>query len=224
MIPRCKGLHRKFFLSVQDLLTYTTPVHCRIFSYVFMNEQRFISQNLIIMKAISPDNFVDAPWHLALCRPNQNHIAFRNLTKAGFPAFMPRHHTSRRWRGRQIDGLRPVFGGYLFFSTDPAAPRWHEVTRMPGIGSLVKTSPQNIGCVPSSVVTGLMLRCDADGCLMPEDDFRQGEVLRMTCGPFAGFVGTVEKIDQDSRVYLLLDMLGRKTTVTVSHVAVERPT
>jgi transcriptional antiterminator RfaH len=128
---------------------------------MFINERNFSSRKLFYMKAISPDNFVDAPWHLALCRPNQNHIAFRNLAKAGFPAFMPRHRTSRVWRGRQIDAERPVFGGYLFFSTDPAAPRWHEITRLPGIGSLVKTGARTIGAVPSSVVTGLMLRCDA---------------------------------------------------------------
>jgi len=175
------------------------------------------------MKAISPEGFIDNPWHLALCRPNQNHIAFRHLEKAGFGVFMPRHRAARRWRGRMIDGLRPVFGGYVFFSTDPALPRWHEVSRMPGIGSLVRNSPQTIGCVPSSVVTGLMMRCDADGCLMPEEDFQHGEVLRLTCGPFAGFVGTVEKIDESRRVYLLLDMLGRKTTVNVPQGAVERP-
>ncbi len=174
------------------------------------------------MRAFSSDSFVDAPWHLAVCRPNQGHIAFRNLAKAGFAVFMPRHHTSRRWRGRQIDGLRPVFGGYLFFSTDPAAPRWHEVATTPGIGSLVK-SGNRPAQVPSSIVTGLMMRCDADGCLMPPDDFQQGEAVRLTSGPFAGFIGTVEKIEPDRRIHLLLEMLGRTTALTVPPAMIERP-
>jgi transcription antitermination factor NusG len=174
------------------------------------------------MRAFSTDNFVDAPWYLALCRPNQSHIAFRNLVGAGFDAFMPRHRASWRWRGKQVDGWRPVFGGYLFFSTDPANPRWHEMASMPGIGSLVKIGQNRPVPVPSAVVTGLMLRCDADGCLIPDADLRIGEAVRLTCGPFAGFVGTVEQIDADRRVHMLLDILGRGTTLTAPHFSVER--
>lgn len=174
------------------------------------------------MQALSPDSFIDAPWYLALCRPNQNHIASRNLTKAGFDVFMPRHRASWRWRGQHVDGWRPVFGGYLFFSMDPATPRWREVKSMPGIGSLVTSGQHSPAQVPSAVVTGLMLRCDTEGCLIPEADFRAGEAVRLTCGPFAGFVGTIEKIDPQRRIHMLLNMLGRDTSLTVSHSIVER--
>ena len=131
------------------------------------------------MRAVSQDSFVDAPWHLAVCRPNQGHIAFRNLARAGIDVFMPRHRTSRRWRGRQIEAVRPVFGGYLFFSTDPAKPRWHEVASTHGVGSLVKSGARPAQ-VPSSLVTGLMMRCDAEGCLIPAEDFQAGETVRLT--------------------------------------------
>lgn len=174
------------------------------------------------MKELSPDSFVDAPWHLALCRPNQGHIAFRNLTKAGFDVFMPRHRTSWNWRGKRVDGLRPLFGGYLFFSMDPATPRWQQVANAPGIGSLVKTGSRGPVEVPSAVVTALMSRCDADGCLIPEADYHKGEAVRLLSGPFAGFVGEVERVDSDRRIHLLLDIMGRDTALTASHRIVER--
>ncbi|WP_164512396.1 transcription termination/antitermination NusG family protein [Oceaniglobus ichthyenteri] len=66
---------------------------------------------------------MDSPWYLALCRPNQGHIAFRQLEQRGFDVFMPRHKATRHWRGRVIEEMRPVFGGYLFLGTDPAHPR-----------------------------------------------------------------------------------------------------
>lgn len=187
-----------------------------------MVERSVIFWALIHMRAVSQESFVDAPWHLALCRPNQGHIAFQNLVKAGFEVFMPRHRASWRWRGRLVDGLRPVFGGYLFFSTDPAAQRWREVANMPGVGSLVKIGLHSPARVPSAVVTGLMRRCDAEGCLIPPDDFQAGEVVCVTSGPFAGFIGTVEKMDQERRIHMLLTMLGRDTPLIVSHQSVER--
>ena len=189
---------------------------------MFINERIFEFWTKSFMRALSPDSFVDAPWHLAMCRPNQGHIAFRNLVSAGFGVFMPRHRASWRWRGRQVDGWRPVFGGYLFFSTNPAAPRWHKVASTPGIGSLVQTGQRGPAQVPSAVVTGLMLRCDSDGCLIPEADFHKGEAVRLICGPFAGFVGTVERVDPDRRIHLLLEILGRVTALTASHTSVER--
>jgi len=189
---------------------------------VFINERISTFRIQTFMRALSPDSFVDAPWHLAICRPNQGHIAFRNLVGAGFDVFMPRHRASWRWRGKQVDGWRPVFGGYLFFSTDPATPRWREVASTPGIGSLVKTGAHGPAQVPSAVVTGLMLRCDAEGCLIPDTDFRRGEKVRLICGPFAGFVGTVERVDPDRRVHLLLELLGRGAALTASHADVER--
>lgn len=173
------------------------------------------------MRAVSPDSFEDAPWHLAICRPNQGHIAFRNLARVGIDVFMPRHRTSRRWRGRQIDVVKPIFGGYLFFSTDPAQPRWREVASTHGIGSLVKSGARPAQ-VPSSLVTALMLRCDADGCLIPPEDFEAGETVRLTTGPFAGFVATIEAVAPDRRIHLLLDMLGRATALTVPHTMIER--
>ena len=189
---------------------------------MFINERTSTFRIQTFMRALSPDSFVDAPWHLAICRPNQGHIAFRNLVGAGFDVFMPRHRASWRWRGKQVDGWRPVFGGYLFFSTDPATPRWREVASTPGIGSLVKTGPHGPAQVPSAVVTGLMLRCDSEGCLIPDTDFRMGEKVRLICGPFAGFVGTVERVDPDRRVHLLLELLGRGAALTASHADVER--
>lgn len=174
------------------------------------------------MKALSQGSPADATWHLALCRPNQGHIAFRNLVKAGFDAFMPRHRTSWRWRGKQVDGWRPLFGGYLFLSIDPAAPRWREVTTMPGIRSLVKLGAHGPAHVPSAVVTELMAHCDTEGRLLPDANFEAGDTVRLTSGPFAGFVGEVQRVDPDRRIHMLLEVLGRETALAASHEIVER--
>lgn len=174
------------------------------------------------MLSVSRDNSIDLPWHLAVCRPNQGHIAFRNLVRAGFSVFIPHHKAIQRGQGRQNEVLRPLFGGYLFFANNNGDARWQEVAKTHGISALVKSASGIPASVPSKVVAGLMARCNAEGCLIPSSDFVAGETLRINAGPFTDFVGTVEKIDQDLRVHMLLDMLGRKTSTTVAHLNVER--
>ena len=60
-----------------------------------------------------------------------------------------------------------------------------------------------------------MLRCDAQGKLIPPKLLNPGDQVAMTQGPFADFVAEVEKIEPDQRVWVLLDIMGGKTRVAV---------
>lgn len=60
-----------------------------------------------------------------------------------------------------------------------------------------------------------MLRCDAQGKLMPPKLLYPGDQVAMTQGPFADFVAEVEKIEPDCRVWVLMDLMGSQTRVAV---------
>jgi len=174
------------------------------------------------MRFVRQWDLVEAPWYLVLCRPNQNHIACRQLSQRGFDVFMPQHKTTRRWRGRLIEGLGPIFAGYLFLGTNPAEPRWREITRTPGVARMIGFGSQGPATIPSAIVTGLMLRCDADGCLVPDAEYRIGEQVRITCGPFADFVTTIDAVAPDRRIHVLIDIMGRATRVAMDPASVTR--
>ncbi|TCP58759.1 transcriptional antiterminator RfaH [Rhodovulum bhavnagarense] len=151
-------------------------------------------------------------WHLLMCRPNQNHIAERSLTRLGFDVFMPRHEVERRWRGRVRTEIRPVFAGYLFLATTPDWPNWHKARSAPGVCRLIGTAQAGPACVPPQIIAGLMSRCDDDGLLRPAiDALSVGDKVRVISGPFRDFVTSVEQIDPDRRIHVLLDLLGRPT-------------
>ncbi|MGC9418238.1 MAG: transcription termination/antitermination protein NusG [Rhodovulum sp.] len=159
-------------------------------------------------------HITSASWHLLLCKPNQNHIAFRNLKNLGFDVFMPRHRVDRRWRGRVRQELRPVFAGYMFLATDPSWPRWHKARTAPGVSKLIGYGENGPASVPPEVVAGLMSRCDQDGLLQPAaDDLSVGDTVRVISGPFYDFVTSIEQIDPDRRLHVLLELLGRPTRV-----------
>jgi len=174
------------------------------------------------MRIVRQQDLVDAPWYLVLCRPNQNHIAARQLAQRGFEVFMPLHRTTRRWRGRLIEGLTPVFAGYLFLGTDKAEPRWHEISKAPGVARLIGFGPHGPAPIPSAIVTGLMMRCDTDGCIVPDTEYQIGEQVRITCGPFADFVSTIDSISADRRIHVLIEIMGRAARVAIEAASITR--
>lgn len=160
--------------------------------------------------------FIAEPWHLLLCKPNQNHIAFRNLERLGFDVFMPRHTVQSRWRGRLRQELRPVFSGYVFLSRGGSDQNLSQARSVPGVASFIGFGSTGPAIVPPGIVAGLMSRCDQDGCLtQPADDFKIGDRIRIVSGPFADFVTSVEHIDPDRRLHVLLELLGRQTKVLI---------
>lgn len=174
------------------------------------------------MLSLRSDHFIAADWHLLLCKPNQNHIACHNLSRTGFDVFMPLHSVERRRRGRVRWESAPVFKGYIFVSAGQGAGQWHKLRSMPGVVQLIGFGRRAPALVPAGVVAGLMERCDANGLLQTDKDFMTGERIRITSGPFADFVATIEHVDVERRVHVLLDLLGSKTRVTVDLARVIR--
>lgn len=173
------------------------------------------------MQQIFQDDLVTLQWHLVLCKPNQHNIAKRALAHLNCEVFLPLQERQRRWRGRLLSDLRPVFPGYLFVGIDPRRPLWREVQNSYGVSRIVGFGERGLAVVPGGVVAGLMARCDPTGILRPiEESFAAGDRIRIVSGAFANFVTEIDKIDPDRRLHVLLDLLGRPTRVVLEpHLA-----
>lgn len=162
----------------------------------------------------------NAAWYLVQLKPNSRHIAERNLWRQGFRTFLPHHRETRRVRGAFVTKAHPLFPGYLFVLLDMAGAGWRSVNSTLGVSRLV-----SFGSLPSPVPNGLVeelsSRCDNDGNLTMSRALRTGDEITLSKGPFADFLATIEKIDADRRVWLLLDIMGRKTRITASAADLE---
>lgn len=153
-------------------------------------------------------------WFVAQLKPNCAHIAVRNLQRQGFRTFLPLEDKTKRQRNRFVTTPTPLFPGYIFVAIDTVRGLWRAVNSTLGITRLV-----SFGRMPTPVPTGLVeqlqLRCDASGKLLPPDALQPGDCVRVTSGPFADFIGTIEKIAPDRRVWVLMELMGAQTRVAV---------
>lgn len=162
-------------------------------------------------------------WYLAQLRPNGHALAERNLARQGFETFLPRHRATVRRSGRFVTELRPLFPGYLFVAVGAASAPWRTINSTLGVSRLVGFGGGLPSPVPGGLVRGLMARCDHAGELKTEAEFSSGDAVEIKVGPFAEFVATVERVDPDRRVWVLLDLMGRETRMGLAPGDLARP-
>ena len=61
-----------------------------------------------------------------------------------------------------------------------------------------------------------MLRYDEEDKLLPPTTLNTGDGVEVLHGPFANFVATVEKIDAQQRIWVLIDFMGQRTRMQVT--------
>jgi transcriptional antiterminator RfaH len=154
-------------------------------------------------------------WYLIQFKPNSYRLAERNLHRQGFETFLPMQKITRRKASRFVSDLKPLFPGYMFVSVNSDLAPWRTINSTIGVSKLVsfegKPKP-----LPLQLISGLMLRCDASGILLPPKSLSEGDSVEMLTGPFASFIATVDTIDPEQRIWVLLDFMGQKTRMQVT--------
>ncbi len=154
-------------------------------------------------------------WYLIQFKPNSHRLAERNLHRQGFETFLPMQKITRRKASRFVSDLKPLFPGYMFVSVNPELAPWRSINSTIGVSKLMsfegKPKP-----LPLQLISGLMLRCDVSGALLPPKSLNEGDRVEMLTGPFANFIATVDTIDPEQRIWVLMDFMGQKTRMRVS--------
>jgi transcriptional antiterminator RfaH len=148
-------------------------------------------------------------WYLAQLKPGGLQRASENLSRQGFPVFMPHRTETRRRASRLHETRRPLFPGYLFVQIDPEARPWRTVNSTWGVSRLVSFGPDGPREVPAPLVAGLMARTDGAGGWCEADALRAGDRVRIIAGPFAQAIAEIDAISERGRIFALLEMMGR---------------
>ena len=153
-------------------------------------------------------------WYLAQLKPNCASIAQRNLARQGFETFLPLERTTQRKGGQLVEVKRPYFAGYLFVGIKTGAAPWSAIHSTLGISRLVRfgSTPTH---VPAELVSELRGACDAECCVTTHVALEKGDDVRIAAGPFSDFIGQVEQLAPDKRVWVLLDVMGKATRVSI---------
>ena len=156
-------------------------------------------------------------WYACTTRSRSEKKAAERLRRRGIPTYLPLIPTERQWADRTKIVDRPVFPGYIFcrFAPDQLVP----VLRTPGVARVVRHGSDSAVIRDDElenvrrVVRGLV---ETGRLPEPVMDFRVGEPVRVTGGPFRGVTGRVREVRGRNRLLVGLEEIGQGLEVDVS--------
>jgi len=160
-------------------------------------------------------------WYVVHTQSNGEVRADLNLRRQGFATYLPRYARRRSHARRYEVVRRPLFPRYLFVGVDLARDRWRAIHSTFGVNRLVLAGEEPLP-VPDRVVDDIRAREDGDGLVvlgLPAG-LGPGNRIRLVDGIFADAKGVLERVADDRRVAILLELLGREVRVFVSPASV----
>lgn len=126
-------------------------------------------------------------------------------------------------KGSKATSERKFFPGYVLVKMEMSDDCWHVVKNTPRVSGFLgsRNKPQPITDAEAERIIKQM----TEGVEHPQSivDFEAGEQIRVTDGPFASFVGTVEEVDvEKSRLKVSVSIFGRYTPVELEFSQVEK--
>ena len=114
-----------------------------------------------------------------------------------------------------------VFPGYVLVRMKMTEESWHAVRYTPGVTGFVSSGNDPVPLEPSEVER--IHQRMAEEIPRPKIDLEIGESVRVVSGPFDGFIGSVNEIDEkQGKVHVLVNMFGRDTPVELDFTQVEK--
>lgn len=147
-----------------------------------------------------------------------NWLALRNKQ---LDVFLPKLAFPRRWRGRKVRHVEPMFPSYLFVRMSLEPDQWHSVKWTPGVKEIVGSGELPVP-VPDEAIELIRARCHDGGVISWEHNLRAGAHVRITHGPLAGLEGVLDRpASSADRVRVLLSLMRSVATVEVDVVDLE---
>ncbi len=158
----------------------------------------------------------DMRWYVVHTQPQNETRADINLRRQGFSTYLPLYQRTRRHARKTETVARPLFPRYLFVGLDLARDRWRAIQSTFGVSNLVFAGDTPLA-MPQGIVEEIRARESGDGFVtlgLPAG-IGPGSRVRLIDGIFADSKGVLERIADDHRVAILLELLGREVRVFV---------
>ena len=153
---------------------------------------------------------VTPQWFAVFTRPSQERRALVNLERQGFACFLPEVRNARRSR------IEALFPRYLFLRASPGVENLAPIRSTRGVSTLVRFG-ERLATLPEEIVEAIRSRIDSETGLvrLPRLSLAPGDRVRVSTGPLAGMEAVFKAEKSKQRVLLLMELLGRQTTVEV---------
>lgn len=171
----------------------------------------------------------DHTWFIIHTKFQQDRICADALERKKFGVYLPMRQTIVTHARRKEIVMRPALGRYLFVGFDPNEPLgklMSECKRTIGVEWMIQPAGSRAPLpVPPGIITALRMAEDAGAfddaaCNRSQEGMkallpRKGELVRLTDGPFAGFLAEVASASTEHRIEIVIKharLAGRITT------------
>ncbi len=154
-------------------------------------------------------------WYLIYTKPKHEQLALQNLEQQGFECYLPIMPTEKLHRRKITLSNEPLFPRYLFIRLGKgvSARSWSPIRSTRGVSRMV-----SFGNEPTRVDDWLIETLKShEGIVQnrPEQLFTPGGKVRLTEGAFRGVEGIYQMPDGESRVLVLIELLGKQVEMRV---------
>jgi transcription antitermination factor NusG len=158
---------------------------------------------------------IEPKWFVFYTAPRAEKVAYNDLIRNEYLAFLPTTKSLRIWKNRQKKWIEEVlFPGYIFVNTH--IHEVHRIVSLPKISSFV-----HCGGTPSVIrhteidTIKKMLHHD-ENVIVVQAMFHEGEKVRVIQGPLVGCEGLLVKQKGKSRFGVQLDVINHTVLVDIN--------
>ena len=169
-------------------------------------------------------NSAVAHWFAIYTKPRQERLALEHLQRQAYECFLPlaENPYQRHSKGKS-PCIEPLFPRYLFIKAIPEHHNLAPVRSTRGVVGMVRSGTE-LTIVPPTVIQALHARMNAQTGLIRIDPVAAlpGDRVRVFDGPLAGLEGLFQASCGEQRALLLIEFMGRQTTVEVNRLLLQK--
>lgn len=152
-------------------------------------------------------------WYLLQYKPNSMLKATLHLERQGIQVFCPNILQTFRRRKKFITRKSPLFPGYIFININNNLVSWKSINSTYGVNKIVSFGKYPCR-VPIEIIQNLKKSCDQNNVIFNFSNLEIGDDIKFEKGPFTTLIGKILKIDNDKRIWILLEYMNKKTKIT----------
>ncbi len=165
-------------------------------------------------------NDVKHCWYVFYTHPRAEKVVLNELLAQGYEVFLPLFKTIKTWKNRQKKTIYSVlFPGYIFVKT--VESRIYKILQFPKICTYIKCGNKP-GIIQDKEIEALKLILGLEKEIVVEQDFIEGEHVRITQGALSGLRGILIMQKGKSRFAIQLNDIKQMVTIDISTSMLEK--
>jgi len=170
---------------------------------------------------MNPTNRINPHWYVIQTKPGNEHRVEMNLLNQEMEIFLPWVETYQYQSKQMVRRIKPLFPNYLFANLDLDL-HYYKVKWTRGVSKILGSGVEPVP-ISDKVIQTIRERAGEGNLVRLEEEWREGDLVRINSGPFKELIGIFQKRMSDGgRVRILLNLIGVDVPVQLSRWQIKK--